>query len=99
MSGIAGVGTRSEEKSYCGNDNPESEEVCRAPKDEVDARTVTCSSTAADEPPPELLASPPETGSNELAPTYDASTVRTPDYWTLSVGVGAVVGASAAATL
>jgi hypothetical protein len=98
MSGITGVRTRSEEKSYCGTDNPESEVVCRAPKDEGDARTLICSSTAAEEPAPEPLPAPPETVSNELAPTY-ASAVRAPDYWTLSVGVGTVVGASAAATL
>jgi hypothetical protein len=41
MSGITGVGTRSEEKSSCGADNPESEGVCRAPKDEGENRVVS----------------------------------------------------------
>src|SRR5690242_9926625 len=98
MSGIIGVGTRSDEKSYCGNDNPESEAVCRVPESEIDASTLVCRSASSEALAPRP--SPPATSSNDPVPTNSSAVRdRDPDYWTLSLGVGAVIGASATATL
>jgi hypothetical protein len=96
MDGIGKLGIRNEERSYCGNDDGvEPEPVCRAPQETPASDALVCSLTTAD------VATPTEAPSgagNEARRAQATGGAREADYFTLSVGIGAVIGLSASAT-
>lgn len=91
MGGIGGVSNRSDEKNYCGElDDVES--ALRSVESPPSAPTARTNETGSDE---HVDLGPSDSASQRVAPAPP----REPDYWTLSVGIGAVVGASVSATL
>ncbi len=88
MGGVGGVGSRTEEKNYCAEESDETARVCTdSPKE----RDLVCDGTER----PTLEAEIPR---GEAAAAGPAAPGREADYWTLSVGIGAVVGAGVSAT-
>ena len=103
MDGIGKIGNRGEEKSYCGNDTAEPDLVCCEPEEAPASVALVCSAPTLDVAAP---AETPHAGGNESGgtaaqPSSAATTsgARETDYFTLSVGAGAVVGLSASVTL
>jgi hypothetical protein len=95
MGGIEGVQRRSDDRLYCGYDDEDSEPVCREPGRDRPERLVCIQ---ASEKEGAQSSSDAQSPINHSSASPDRRQ-QDADYWTLSVGVGAIIGVSAAVTL